>query len=394
MIRKSDVQWWVLEAKKHPESAATIVEQLAERLIELDHENERLRDQLIRLQRRAPATANRAEVTTLQRRVKELQSRLGSTRSTESALIFLSERLQSACLPLSQARQMAEQGRPVLDQQALLAFKCLLLASPHQELLLLTNQGRGFKLLQLEIPALGQDETASEDGWPAVERTPETRPPASGERLAAAVAVGEPLRFWTVATRRGYVQRFVRVALDRGIERGMPLLKSPFRNDEPAAIVQGDRGDLLLITRWGKGVRFSQRVIEAQGSVALRLEPDDEVVAALALPSSGKARSAEILIWTASGRALRRDTAQFAARSQPGGAGRTLIQAQDVLAAFPYPAGDGGRKTSLLCLTFSGQLALFPLAEVPLQERAGRGTPLCDMRRDPAVAATLIPDRR
>ena len=164
MIRKSDVQWWVLEAQKHPESAATIVEQLAERLIELDRENERLRDQLIRLQRRAPATANRAEVTTLQRRVKELQSRLGSASSTEPALIFLSERLQSARLPLSQVRQMADQGRPVLNQQALLAFKCLLLASPHQELLLLTNQGRGFRLLQLEVPTLGQDETASEEG--------------------------------------------------------------------------------------------------------------------------------------------------------------------------------------------------------------------------------------
>jgi len=29
MIRKGDIQWWVLEAKKHPESAPTIIEELA-----------------------------------------------------------------------------------------------------------------------------------------------------------------------------------------------------------------------------------------------------------------------------------------------------------------------------------------------------------------------------
>lgn len=44
MIRKGDVQWWVLEAKKHPQSVPTIIEELAKRLAELDAENERLRD--------------------------------------------------------------------------------------------------------------------------------------------------------------------------------------------------------------------------------------------------------------------------------------------------------------------------------------------------------------
>ncbi|MEA3340707.1 MAG: hypothetical protein U9R15_12125 [Chloroflexota bacterium] len=36
MTSKDDVKWWGLEAKKHPESVATIIEELARRLIELD----------------------------------------------------------------------------------------------------------------------------------------------------------------------------------------------------------------------------------------------------------------------------------------------------------------------------------------------------------------------
>ncbi|MCK4315768.1 MAG: hypothetical protein KAX24_08355, partial [Anaerolineae bacterium] len=62
MIRKSDVQWWVLEAKKHPESAPAIIKELAKRLVELDTENEHLREKIIRLQRRAPAAVPSDEV--------------------------------------------------------------------------------------------------------------------------------------------------------------------------------------------------------------------------------------------------------------------------------------------------------------------------------------------
>ena len=43
MIRKGDVQWWVLEARKYPEAAPIAIEFLAERLSELDKENEDLR---------------------------------------------------------------------------------------------------------------------------------------------------------------------------------------------------------------------------------------------------------------------------------------------------------------------------------------------------------------
>jgi len=372
MIRKSDVQWWVLEAKKHPESAPAIIKELAGRLAELDAENERLRDEIIRLQRRAPAAAPRTETQALQRQVETLQSLLEGERSAEAALVLLSDRLQSARLPLSQARQMARQGRPVLDRRALLGLRFLLLSRPHDELLLLTSEGHGLKTQTSTLPLL-----ADADGWP----TTEGQGLASGERLTAALAVTSPPRFWTVATQRGYVQRFVRVAFDRQLAQGNRLVKSPLRNDAPVAIANGDRGDLLLITRWGKGVRFSQRAIESQGSVALNLEPDDQIVTALALPAD-----AEILIVTAGGYAMRRDTARFAARSRPGGDGRTLIQAHDVLAAFPYAAS--GR---LLYLTYSGKLAFVSTANIPLQERAGKGTQMRDMSLDPAVAVTFVP---
>jgi len=372
MIRKGDVQWWVLEAKKHPESAPTIIEELAKRLAELDADNERLRDEILRLQRRAPATADSAEVSTLRRKIATLQRLLDGKTSTEPSAVFLSDRLQSVRVPFSQVQRLVHEDRPVLGSRASLGLRCLLLVRPHDELLLLTSQGRGLKVLPSDVPSL-----AEEGNWPISEG----QGLAADERLTAAVAVAEPPHFWTVVTRRGYVRQFLRIGFDRRLAQGDQLVESPLHNDEPVAIVNGDRGDLLLLTRWGKGVRFSQRAIAAQGSIALEVEPDDEVVAALPLPSD-----VEILVVTAAGYATRRDTAQFAARSQLGGAGRTLIQAYDVLGVFPCEP-----QARLLYLTYSGKLAFVSTADIPLHERSSKGTRVHDFSRDPAVAVAFVP---
>ena len=376
MIREGDVQWWVLEAKKHPQSAPTIIEELAKRLVELDAENERLRDEIIRLQHRAPAAAGSAEVSALRHEVTTLRRLLESEASGEPSVVFLSDRLQAARAPLPQVERLAHEGRPALDSRALLGHRCLLLlAHPHHELLMLTSQGRGLKMQPSDVPSLVEG-----GDWPISEG----QELAAGERLTAAVAVAEPPRFWTVVTRRGYVRQFLRIGFDRNLARGDQLIESPFHNDEPVAIVNGDRGDLLLITRWGKGVRFPQRAIAAQGSVGLELDPDDEVIAALPLPSD-----TEILIVTAAGYVMRRDTSQslLKARSRPGGAGKSLIQAYDVLGIFPCKP-----QARLLYLTYSGKLAFVSTADIPLHTRSRKGARARTFDRDPAVAVRLVPE--
>ncbi len=373
MIRNDDVKWWVLEAKKHPESAPTIIEELAKRLTELGAENERLRDELVRSQHRAPAAAATAEVDDLRSKVATLQTLLSSEASAEPAVVFLSDQLQAARLPLSLAQQLADKERPALNRQAMLSLRFLLLARPQDELLLFTSQGRGLKLSPSDVPLL-----AESDDWPAAEG-PKL---ANGEWLTAALAVSPPPRFWTVITKRGYARQLLRIDLDRRIEKGTQVIESQIRRDVPVAAVNGDQGDLLVLTRWGKGMRFSHRAIPGQGTVAIKLEPDDEVIAALSLPAD-----VEVLIVTAAGYAAGRDTSQFEARVRPGGGGKTLLQAFDVLGAFPCES-----EGHLLYLTYSGKLVLVPTVDVPLQQRTGKGVQVRAFDRDPAVAVTFVPE--
>lgn len=376
MIRKGDVQWWVLEAKKHPESAPEIIKELAQRLVELDAETERLRDEIIRLQRSAPAAADGAEVGALRQKVATLQTVVDTISEgqdpTQLSVLFFSHNLQSARAPLSQVRRLMEKEQETLDRRAVFGLCRMVLARPQDELLLLTSQGRGLRMRPSDVPLLAEG-----GEWPATE----TQTLGDGEQLALAVDAAGPPRFWTVVTRRGYVRQLIHIYFDRKGGQGASLVESPFHNDAPVALVDGDRGDLMVFTRWGKWTRFPHRAIDSQGSVALELEPDDEVVAALSVVSD-----AEVLVATAAGYAMRRDTARLEARTRPGTAGKTLIQAFDVLGAFPYEP-DGG----LLYLSYSGKLTFVAAKDVSRHERYGKGTQVCDLTRDPAVALALVP---
>ena len=379
MIRESDIQWWVLEANKHPEAAPEIIRELAKRLVELDAENERLRGELLRLRDRASTPAADTRVETLQHQVDTLQGILQRTGSTDASLLLLSDRLQALRMPLLRAQEWAAQGKPVLNGRAMLSLCAGAWAGPGDELLVLTHQGRGFRRLLADVPLSGGAES-----WPAA---PDVGL-EPGERPAALQTTGTPPRFWTVVTRRGHVQRLVRVACDQQMARGEPLLKSPIRNDAPVALVSGDREDIALITRWGRAVRFAQRTIETQGSLALDLEADDQVVAALALDGDSASAEVEMLIVTASGYVMRRLCTDLPARTRPGGAGKALIQAHDVLAAFEQAPATA--RSELLFVTYSGSLIVAPTQPVPLHERLSKGALVHDLGRDPAVVVVLV----
>jgi DNA gyrase subunit A len=380
MIRESDIQWWVLEARKHPESGPAIIEELAKRLVELDAENEQLRAELLRLRQRTPATGAAPRIDALQHKVETLQSLLQTQESGEPSVVLLSDRLQAVRLPASRARELAQQDQPVLGPRDVLSLYRVVQAGPGDELLMLTSQGRAFRHLLADIPLVDD-----KGRWPA---SPEDVV-KSDERLAAVAKTSAPPRLWTIVTRQGYAERFVRAGIEINIANGEPLLRNLARRDEPVALTQGDRGDLMLITQWGQATRFAQQAIETQGSTALDLEPDDQVVGALSMNSDSATGSGTLLIVTASGYGMRRESSHLPARTRPGGAGKALIQARDVLAIFGLPSAR--RQSQLLFVTYTGKLALVPVADIPLHERLGRGTLLHDLSRDPAVAVTLLP---
>jgi DNA gyrase/topoisomerase IV subunit A len=372
MIRKGDIQWWVLEAQRYPESASIAIEFLAERLAELDAENEQLRNELLRLRQGTPTETGSGQIQALRGKVEKLEYLLRSQATVEPSAIFLSDQMRSARMPLSEVRKRSRSGQDSLDMRMVLSLCALLSARPHDELLLITSKGRGARQLIPDLPPLSAEGRWTNEPSPWLHE---------GERLSVATTIVEAPRFWTIVTRKGYAQRFVRAAFEREMEHGDPLLQSLLDRDEASAVVDGDRGDLAVITRWGYANRFSHRSIDVQGSLSMELESGDEIVGAVSLPDEG-----EIVIVTAAGLGIRRPTEQLSARAKPGGSGKRLIRGHDVLAVFPY-----ARQDSLLFLTMSGRLVLVGTDSLTVQDRLGRGQELCDLEHDPAVAVALVP---
>jgi DNA gyrase/topoisomerase IV subunit A len=291
---------------------------------------------------------------------------------------LLGERLEAGRTSLAQAQQWCDQDQPVLNARAALSIRQIVSARPGDELLLMTNLARAYRQMSADVPEL-----EDKGRWPG---SPQDAQLQDAERLTAAVAVQPPPRLWTVVTRRGYVQRLVWAGMERSIAQGAGLLPRLDRRDAPVALVPGGQGDLAIFTRWGQAIRFPLHTIETQGSMALDLDPDDQVVAALALSGDLAAPGHEVLLVTASGRGLRRDVAQLPARSRPGGTtGKTLINARDLLAVF------APLQSQLIFATYSGKIVFAPVESAARHDRLAQGSRLCDLDHDPAVAVTQIP---
>ena len=96
----------------------------------------------------------------------------------------------------------------------------------------------------------------------------------------------------------------------------------------------------------------------------------------------------EVIVLTAAGYAMRRETTGWKRQNKPGGPGSGMIQAFDVLTALVAPQGARGH---LLYLPYSGRLAQVSPAEIPVQSRLGKGVQLQHLSRDPAVGVVLVP---
>ncbi len=163
MIRKSDVKWWALEARKHPEAAPEIIEQLAEHLLELDTQNEHLREELLHAEQRGPAPDD-SRLAALQQEIAALRQVVARQISSEPALVLLSTHGAAVRLPISRVAQLARGDSPPIDRRALRGLLRVLVARPQERILLLSSRGRGWQLPALRAPALPED-----GSWPSEE---------------------------------------------------------------------------------------------------------------------------------------------------------------------------------------------------------------------------------
>lgn len=373
MIHPDDVVAWIAQVRQQPEAAPRIIEALAARLMELDKQNEALRDELVRLSRTRKPAADGAQVAALTRRVQALERQLtlgiqvGAEDIPRSLLVITLDG-RGARIPVSAVEFSQQEDAPTFVSGHLRP-RYALVASDTDELLLFSDKGRAMRLVVESIdPAEVPVHYLSLLPQLALELD---------EAIGVIVPFPPKFEQLTLITRKGFARSFRRAEVDSLLERNLPLHSSPVQGDYPAVALFGDgRGELLIATRIGKGVRFPERMVSVQPKPAIKLDRGDVVVGGAVVEDE-----TSLALIGSDGAAVRREMAGFGAHPTPGNRGKILTRISELVAIAPVEADD-----VLWLLTASGQLRVIASDNVPSGPGASSGRIVTKLGEDRVVA--------
>ncbi|HSO27481.1 MAG TPA: DNA gyrase C-terminal beta-propeller domain-containing protein [Anaerolineales bacterium] len=246
------------------------------------------------------------------------------------------------------------------------------LADESDALLLITDQARAFRLPAAMIPekqvrARGEDILARFDLL-------------NGESLAAILPV-QAEGYIALAGRSGQVRLLRHHVFGDFMKPGTALYDpKTFGLLAGACWTPGD-GDLFIVTRAGRAIRFSEKAVPPQGGLGIRLQDDDEVVSINAVyDDSG------VFLLADDGKGTIRQMQGFSANKAPGAGGKTAIKADKVVGATAVGADD-----DLFILTRLGKIIRFSAAEVPEKEGVVQGVICITLRADEPLALASSP---
>lgn len=246
----------------------------------------------------------------------------------------------------------------------------LVMADVTAGLILLTDQGRAFRLPVSEIP----EREVRGRGEPMLARFPMR----AGERLSV-VTTDTPVdggAFLLLVTERGQVRRIARQYIGPNLQPGT-VLCDPREGGAPAASCWSNgAGEVFIVTRSGLAIRFSERQVPVRGCLGLRVNPDDRVVAVAAPPADGG-----VFLLALDGKGTVRLIPGFSANKSPGSGGKVAMKADMVVGAQVVDEQDDVFAVSRL-----GKVIRFQVSEVPAKEGVVQGVNCMSLRADDCVA--------
>jgi DNA gyrase subunit A len=255
----------------------------------------------------------------------------------------------------------------------------LLTVSNHDWILFFTNQGRVHRVKGYKIPEAGRQAK----GIPLVNLIALD----AGELVTAVLGVRDFTEggFLVMATRGGTVKKTALTEYDTARRGGLQAITLD-EDDELIYVRRTDgQRELLLGTRGGMAIRFSEKDVRAMGRLArgvrgIRLDPGDEVVS-MDVPLAG----ADLLVVCTNGYGKRTPLPEF--RPQ-GRGGKGLIAIRTSKRNGPVVEMRVVREDDdLMLITAGGVIIRIAARDIPKQGRAAQGVTLMRPDEDDTVVA-------
>lgn len=195
----------------------------------------------------------------------------------------------------------------------------LVIADESDGVILVTDQGRAFRLPVDELP----EAPVRSRGRDLAELFP-LRP---DEKLALALP-DQGGAYLALVTTRGQVRRIGSQYVGRNLQPGTVLYNIKEGGPPAAACWTSGTDELLIVTRRGQGIRFAERLVPVRGCLGMRVESDDVVAGIAATDAAGG-----VFLLGADGKGTVRLLSGFAANKSPGAGGKTVMKSDALVGA-------------------------------------------------------------
>ena len=246
---------------------------------------------------------------------------------------------------------------------------CLCSVDDAQNLLLFTSRARVFRHNLNRVP----DSPVRSKGEPLFDRLP-----LEADESLVAVLPERSAGYIALVSASGRVRSLRHHLFGEHMKPGTAMY--PYNDFGPLATAcwtNGD-GDLLVCSRNGMGIRFSEKLIPPQGDWAMRLSGDDAVVGLTSVY-----QDSNVLVLGADGKGTLRSMEGFAPNKSMGGSGKQLFKSNQVVGVSVVESTD-----DLFIISGLGKIIRFRADEVPVSEGVVQGVICMTLRGDEVRALT------
>lgn len=245
-------------------------------------------------------------------------------------------------------------------------------ADLHADLLMVTDQGRLFRLAVQavpETPLRGHGSSLHELAG------------IDGEEKIVALLSADAGQYLNLISQRGWVRRIRQNYLNKSMIQGIRYHKVSEGGYITGACWTDGQSDLLIATRNGLGLRFSESQIPSNGGLGVRIEPTD---VAMAICSADD--QAGIFLIGHDGLGTIRQMGGFRKNAAPGAGAKLLFKSERLVGVCRYQEG-----SDLVLISQLSKVIRFSADEVPAKEGVVQGVNCMNLRSDFVTACAVLP---
>ncbi len=254
---------------------------------------------------------------------------------------------------------------PEDDPPAILA-----LADESADLIFVTDFGRSYRLPLAALPAAqirerGQDVNSLLD--------------LQSDENIHIMLPAQKEGYLAILSERGYVRLLRHNYLSEKMRPGTPLFDTGRFGAVAAGSWTTGEDELFIATRNGKGIRFREKMIHANGSLGIRLDRDDEIAAV-----TGINENSGVFLIGADGKGTIRMMSGFAANKAPGSGGKTALKTDHLIGAAAIKESD-----DVFAISRLSKVIRFQAIEIPPKTGVVQGVNCMSLRADEVRALTV-----